>query len=111
MAENAPTIQKLRASEARQQFSQILNRVFRREARVIVEKSGIPVAAIISADDLARFRQLEEAAREADFQAVDSIRQAFQDVPDQELAREVARAIRKVRADRQRQSRTDSPAA
>lgn len=26
----------------------LLNRVFRREARVIVEKSGIPVAAIIA---------------------------------------------------------------
>ncbi len=49
------TSEIIKASEARQQWSQILNRVFRGETRVLVEKSGIPGAAIISADDLERF--------------------------------------------------------
>jgi prevent-host-death family protein len=44
----------IKASDARQQFSQLLNEVFREESRVVVEKSGIPVAAIIPAKDLQR---------------------------------------------------------
>jgi prevent-host-death family protein len=47
----------IKASEARQQFSQLLNEVFRRETRVIVEKSGIPVAAIVSAEDFKRLAE------------------------------------------------------
>ena len=45
MPEREPMTQTLKASEARAQWSQLLNKVFRRQARVIVEKSGIPVAA------------------------------------------------------------------
>ena len=41
------------------------NRVCRHETRVIVEKSGIPVAAIVSAEDLERLRWLDEEDREA----------------------------------------------
>jgi len=60
MPEREPMTQTMKASQARQEFSQLLNKVFRRETRVVVEKNGIPVAAIISADDLARLAQLEQ---------------------------------------------------
>ncbi len=77
----------------------------RRETRVIVEKSGVPVAAIISAADLERLNQLEEQ-RKARFKALDESRAAFKDVPDEELEREVARAIEETRAqNRQRAQR------
>jgi prevent-host-death family protein len=59
MREREPMTQTEKASQARQEFSQLLNKGFRREAWVIVEKSRIPVAAIVSAEDLAvvcRFR-------------------------------------------------------
>ena len=39
--------QVMKASEARAQWSQLLNKVFRSQTRVVVEKSGIPVAAVI----------------------------------------------------------------
>jgi prevent-host-death family protein len=51
MQEQEPMTKTIKASVARQQFSQLLNDVFRKESRVVVEKSGIPVAAIISASD------------------------------------------------------------
>ena len=41
-------------ADARREFSQLLDQVARRERRVIVEKHGTPIAAIISAADLAR---------------------------------------------------------
>lgn len=92
-----PITQTIAASEARQQFSQLLNRVFRREMRVVIEKSGIPVAAIVSADDLQQLRRFEEQRRE-DFAVLDRIRESFKEVPPAELEREVARAIAEVRA-------------
>src|SRR5216684_1545697 len=63
MREPEPTTQTMKASQARQEWSQILNRVFRKQTRVLVEKSGIPVAAIVSADDLERLDRLDAERR------------------------------------------------
>lgn len=47
---------------------------------MIVEKSGIPVAAIISVDDLHLLNRLE-AERQQRFKILDEIGEAFEDVP------------------------------
>ncbi|MFN8560028.1 MAG: type II toxin-antitoxin system Phd/YefM family antitoxin [Dehalococcoidia bacterium] len=94
-----PMTQTIAASEARQHFSQLLNQVFRREKRVVIEKSGVPVAALVSADDLEQLRRFEEQRRE-DFAVLDRIREAFRGVPAEEIEQEVARALAEVRAER-----------
>ncbi|MFN0074203.1 MAG: type II toxin-antitoxin system prevent-host-death family antitoxin [Chloroflexota bacterium] len=99
MHDQVPMTQTVSASEARAQWSQLLKSVFRRQSRVIVEKGGIPVAAIISAQDLERFNQLEQQRAER-FQALDATRAAFADVPDDELEAEVTRALEQVRAEK-----------
>jgi prevent-host-death family protein len=86
----------IKASKARQQFSQLLNDVFRKESRVLVEKSGIPVAAIISAQDLKLLARLE-AERNRDFAILDEMREAFNDVSPEEIEREASRALSQVR--------------
>ena len=91
--------QIMKASEARREWSQILNKVFRGQTRVIVEKSGIPVAAVISAEDLERFIQFEEQRKER-FKALDRIREAFQGIPAQEVEEEVVKALTEVRAEK-----------
>ena len=91
-------IQVMKASDVRAQWSQLLNKVFRNKTRVVVEKSGIPVAAVISAEDLQRFTQMEEQ-REKRFKALDKMREAFKNVPSEEIDREVKRAISQVRAE------------
>lgn len=110
MREREPMTQTMKASEARQQFSQLLNQVFRGETRVVVEKSGIPVAAIISAQDLERLARFE-AQREKDFAVIDEIRAAFKDVPDEELEREVARAVTDARARLREEAKRGATAA
>ena len=50
----------MNAATVRDGWSEILNTGFRKETRVIVEKSGIPVAGIVSAEDLERLNQLDE---------------------------------------------------
>jgi prevent-host-death family protein len=110
MVEPEPMTKTIKASEARQQFSQLLNEVFRRESRVLVEKSGIPVAAIISAEDFKRLARLEQERAEQ-FKILDEIGAAFQDVPAEEIEREVKRAITQVRQQNRQREQGTAPRA
>jgi prevent-host-death family protein len=101
MREREPMTQTMKASQARQEFSQVLNKVFRRETRVIVEKSGIPVAAIISAEDLERLTQFE-ADRQARFKVIDEIQARNRDKDPDEVERDVAEEIAAMRAEQRR---------
>jgi prevent-host-death family protein len=108
MQDPEPMTKTIKASDARQQFSQLLNEVFRRESRVLIEKSGIPVAAIISAQDFQRLARLE-AERNRDFSVLEEMREAFKDVPPEEIEREVARALSQVREENRKQSSPATP--
>ncbi len=68
-----------------------------------VEKSGIPVAANISADELTHFVQLERE-REERFAVIDHLREAFKDIPPEEIEREAERSVAEVRERLQRVS-------
>jgi prevent-host-death family protein len=87
----------MKFTDARQQLSQVVNRVARRQMRVLIEKSGVPVAAIVSADDLRRLEDWQEE-RDAFFEGLREMSRAFADVPPDELERQVALAIRQARA-------------
>lgn len=93
--------QVMKASDVRREWSQLLNKVFRNQTRVVVEKSGIPVAAVISAEDLEHFIKLEEQ-RERNFAILDEIGEKFKDVSAEEIEQEVGRALVKVRAENRR---------
>lgn len=95
--------QVMKASDVRQQWSQLLNKVFRGQTRVVVEKSGIPVAAVISAEDLKRFTQMEKQRAER-FKALDNARDVFKDVPQEELEGEVNKALVQIRSDKRKAS-------
>lgn len=88
----------MKFTEARQQLSRLVNRVARRETRILLEKSGIPVAAIVPVDDLRRLDELE-ARRDERFEAMRQVSQAFADVPDDELERHVELAVTQARAE------------
>ncbi len=89
--------QAMKASEVRMQWGKLLTKVFTNQTRVVVEKSGIPVAAVISVDDLKRLTQLEKQRNER-FKALDRMRDAFKDVPPKEAEREINRAITQIRS-------------
>lgn len=94
----ARTNETITASEARQHFASLLNRVFREGTRVVVEKSGIPVAALVTTEDLARLQRLD-AERAERFAVLDELRAVFKDVPPEELEREAERAVSEARAE------------
>jgi prevent-host-death family protein len=97
MAPNIPT-ETVQASEARAGWAGLLKRVFRREARLVIEKSGIPVAVLISPDDFELFQFLL-AKRAEQFNAIDALRAAFRDEPSEEIECEVEKALTEVRAE------------
>lgn len=98
----SPKTETKTVSETRRNFSETLNRVYRGETRVLVEKSGIPIGAIISNDDLERL-QRQEAARAEQWAAVDRMREAFADIPEDELSLEIEKAVSEVKEERRKQ--------
>ena len=103
-----PVTETIKASDARQHWSELLNRVFKGETRVLVEKSGIPVAAVISAEDFERLQRLESQRRER-FKALGEMWEAFADLPAESVEQAVAIAIEEVRAEYDAQDDTDQP--
>jgi prevent-host-death family protein len=88
----------MQISEVRAQLNNLVNRVYGRESRILVEKSGIPVAAIVSPKDLARLERLDEE-RKRDFGAMAVFSENLRAVPIEELEEIVAEARAEVRAE------------
>ncbi|HEY8448468.1 MAG TPA: hypothetical protein VIL01_15310 [Thermomicrobiales bacterium] len=97
MSEEQPPTKTVAALEARQNWSQLLDTVSRREVRVLVEEGSIPVATLVSTEDLMHLNRHDEK-REQNFAILDDIGEAFKDVPAEEIEREVAKALAEVRA-------------
>ena len=108
-AQEEPPTETVTVSDARQRLGQLLNQVYRGETRLVIEKSGIPVAAIISPQELQRFNRYE-AERADRFKVLDSIGAAFVDVSEAELEEEIGKALADVR-DEQRVRYVASPTA
>lgn len=98
MGKRQPPVEVMKISDVCGRFNSLVNRVYRHEIRVVVEKSGIPVAGIVSADDLERLDRLDRE-RAARFDVIDEMRAAFRDVPAEEIEREAARTLAQVRAE------------
>ena len=92
----------LKFSEARPKLSELLNQVFRREKRILITKDAIPVAAIVSVDDLERLDRMD-AERAAALAVFDDIGEAFADQSPEKIGEEVAQAIAQVRAEKSQQ--------
>jgi len=81
------------ALEARTHLGEIMKEVQGGRVRVLVEKSGIPMVGIISAEEFQRLI----AEREARFEVVDRIRSRIPTVPDTEVQRDVQEALKRAR--------------
>ena len=64
MREAEPMTQTMTVTTVREHWSATITAVFRRQTRVVLEKAGIPVAALVSPEDLERLRRwdAEQAA-------------------------------------------------
>jgi prevent-host-death family protein len=97
MPEQEPMTQTMKISEVKSRLSSLVNEVYRKETRVLVEKAGIPVAALVSADDLDRLQPLDRDW-DAGTHALERFSEALADVPVDELEAQIARIIAEGRA-------------
>jgi prevent-host-death family protein len=81
------------AREARRRFADLLGRVGYGGEIAIVERSGKPMVALIPVEV---YEQLV-AEREARFQVLDRIRNKLQEIPEEEVEKDVSQAIDAVR--------------
>jgi prevent-host-death family protein len=96
MAIQQPTTETMKISDVKQQLNSLVNRVYRKETRVLVEKSGIPVAGLVSVEDLIRLQEFDRAWEEGT-RAIERFSQAFADVTTEEAEAEVDRIIADIR--------------
>jgi prevent-host-death family protein len=96
MRTSEPKVETMKISDVKSRLSSLVNEVYRKERRILVEKAGIPVAALVSPDDLTwleeRDRKWEEGSR-----AMERMSLAFADVPVEELEAEISRVIADIR--------------
>lgn len=91
--------EEMKFTEARPILSELLNRVFRREARIRLYKGSVPVAAIVSIRDLERL-EAADRDREKTFEVFRRASEQFADIPVDELEAEIDRVIAEARAER-----------
>jgi prevent-host-death family protein len=99
MSAKLPVDQPMKVSEFRSHLNDAVTQVFQKDARILLEKSGIPVAAVVSMEDWKLLKNLDRE-REKDFEVIDQLREAFRGVSEEELWREGAKALAEVRAEK-----------
>lgn len=103
MLKQEPTTETIDAAGGAIDWGALLDEVARGHHRVIIERDGAPVAAVVSVRDLERWQRLD-ADRARRFAALDESQAAFRDLPDDEVEREVERALAEVRAESRRRN-------
>ena len=92
------TVKTIPAVEARVHFGQIMRKSFKNGDCFLVEKSGIPMVAIINADDYAKLTQ----EREERFKILDKIKSKLPRVSEEEAQADVSNAIHQIRKKKSR---------
>lgn len=81
------------AVKARTHFGEIMARSYKKGERFVVEKSGIPMVVILSADEYNRII----AEREEHFKILDRLKAKLPDYSEKEIAKDVEGAVAAVR--------------
>lgn len=103
MSDKRPETETMKISDVRGQLNKLVNQVYRKDSRIVVERNGVPVAGIVSAEDMERLARLDED-RDARRNALESMRAPFRDVPSEEIDAETDRIVSEIR-ERDRQTR------
>lgn len=85
-----PQTRMLPISEVKRALSRLVDEVQQGNTRVLIEHSGSPAAALVSASDLKRLMRLEQG-KAVRRKALEAIGAAFADVPLEEIEAQLAR--------------------
>lgn len=98
MDQREPITQTQNVSDVQNRLTNLVDAVYRKEARVLIEQNGVPVAALVSAEDLERLAELarEQAERR---RLLARLREPFRHIPPHQIEEDVAAVIAEVRAE------------
>jgi hypothetical protein len=99
MSQRELTMQTMTISAVNRARFRLVEAVSRGETRVIIERSGSLVAALVSLEDLERLVALDAEDREA-WEILQTTRAPFRGIPHEEIEREIAKAVAEIRAER-----------
>jgi prevent-host-death family protein len=83
-------------SEVKSRLSSLVKAVSSQETRVLIEKDGVSVATLVSIEDLQRLVTFEREQAER-FAVIQRMREAFADVPSEQIEQDVVDIIRELR--------------
>jgi prevent-host-death family protein len=123
---NTPTVRVVSATEAKNKFGEIIKYAYAADEHLIVEKSGIPVVAIIPMADYQQLvgarsiapaveqkvdaeRKRAAASRRLK-EVMDRVHAKMPYYPEEEVDRDIAEAIAAVRAEQARKTAAESRA-
>jgi prevent-host-death family protein len=92
----------MKISDVKSQFNSLMNEIYRDETRILVEKSGIPVGAIVPIADLRRLDRLGALDDEAKA-ILEAMRAPFRGVSPEEIERETERIMSNIREENRRE--------
>lgn len=78
------------AFEARRKFGQLIEQAFYHHNAFVVERSGRPMAVIISVDE---YQRLKQYTKDQLFRSINKVWERNKDVPTEELEEEVEQAM------------------
>jgi prevent-host-death family protein len=84
--------------EARKHFGELLESVYYRGEAVTIERAGKPMAVVIPAAEWRDLELARENARSRFFALVDELHARNRHIPEEEVERDVAAALARVRA-------------
>ena len=90
MSDQNPQTRTMPITEVKRALSRLVDEVQQGQTRVLIENSGFPAAALVSASDLERLAQLEQGKAERR-RSLEAIGAAFADVPLEEIEAQLAR--------------------
>ena len=89
-------VTEVNAVHFRQNLGEMLNQVQYRNASIVINKDGKPVAALVDAELFARIRRMQDRFDELSRQ----VAKAFADVPEEQGLAEIDAAVAEVRHSR-----------
>jgi prevent-host-death family protein len=100
-------VRNVEAAQVQRSFDDLLDEVNEQSTRVVVERDGKVVAALISATDLERLEALDRRAAEG-FRAIQEIWARNADLDPDEAERDIAEAVAEMRAEARAKKSTAS---
>ena len=102
MPDRTALTRTMKISEVKSRLNSLMNEIYRNETRVLIEKSGIPVGAIVPIADLRRLDRLGALDDEAKA-VLEAMRAPFRGVPPEEIERETERIMNEIQEENRRE--------